>query len=255
MCVHSLTPSIVAILGASSQETAILSVIGQRSLLAGLLAAASPAVFASRSFEYVRSLEDLHKHNFPKPAFFTRLDPLILVLEYLLAAASLGNIVELCYRLGAQALTIVTPRLKWTFLLWAFLGFVIHGLGALALYIRTEVTKAPRAQFKPMVRQSHRRVVILEENLLFFVIYWFTNALTVCHIIYGTILFSGVLFVSIDDSIVIVVRLMASVMMCRFILTYELVNLRRIVDGIDIKTSIENANTITSDKDVEMRPP
>lgn len=39
------------------------------------------------------------------------------------------------------------------------------------------------------------------------------------------------------------------IIMCRFILRCELVNLRRILDGIETKTSVENANAITCNQD------
>jgi hypothetical protein len=222
----------------------MLSVIARRPFLAGVLAAGSPAVFALRSFEYVRAIEDLHELNFSKPAFFIRLDPIILVLEYLLAAASVGNIVELCYRLEGHVITATFTDKRYTFFLWAFLGFVIHGFGGLALYLRTKVQMIPKSQ---------RRVVILEDSLLFFAIYWITNALTVCHIIYGTILFSSVLFIAVDDALVVVSRLMASVMICRVVLTYELANLPRVVEGVKRKTSVENADAIDQTEEIEMQ--
>lgn len=157
----------------------MLSVIARRRLLlAGVLAAGSPAVFPLRSFEYVRAIEDLRERRFSKPAFFIRLDPIIVVLEYLLAAASVGNIGELCYRLGGQVITATLAGREYMFFLWAFLGFVIHGFGGLALYLRTKVH-----QLKPMTSKTRLRVVILEESLLFFAIYWFSNMLTVCHIV------------------------------------------------------------------------
>lgn len=93
----------------------MLSVIAQRSLLAGFLAAGSPAVFALRSFEYVRNIEELRERNFSKPKFFIHLHPIIVVLEYLAAAASAGNIAELCYRLGGQAITATLTSKEYTF--------------------------------------------------------------------------------------------------------------------------------------------
>lgn len=263
----SLAPSILATLGNSPQETAMLSVIARKSLLAGFLAAGSPAVFAFRSFEYARTIEELHERNFSKPALFIRLDPIIVVLEYLAAAVSIGNIVELCYRLGGHVLTTIFVGREYTFFVWAFLGFVIHGFGALALYLRTKVTTLRRDYeddhihrrrvnaasnlFIPKTPQTQLRVVILDESLLFFVIYWFTNALTVCHIIYGTILFSSILFVGIDDALVIITRLMASVMICRVVLTYELANLRRVVEEIERKTSVKNADATAKNEEMQ----
>jgi hypothetical protein len=254
---HSLTPSILATLGASPQETALLSVIAKRPLLAGLLAAGSPAIFTLRSLEYTRTIKNLQEHNFPEPEFFTRLDPIIIVLEYLAAIASMGNIAELCYRLGGHVLTAIFTGGKYHYFLWAFLGLSIHGFGALALYLRTKVTTgdykdshifrhyvhALLSQFKPMAQQTPLRIEILRESLLFLAVYWFINLLTVCHIVYGTIVFSSMLFISLNDAVTVIVRLMASVMICRIFLSYELVNLRKIVKGIiEKKTVVEDTD-------------
>ena len=259
MCI-SLTPSIIATLGASSHETAILSIVARRPVLAGLLAAGSPGVFVVRSLEYVSTLKDLHKRNFSKPAFFIRLEPVIIVLEYLLAAASVGNIVELCYRLGGSVLTTTDTGFKFNFFIWFFIGFLIHGFGALALYLRTKVirtnvirTKIMRAGlimaasnlFKSMAQRTSLRVIILEENLLFLYISWSANVLTAFHILYGTVLFSGILFIGVNDAKFVVFRLVASVMICRAILTYELANLHRIVEVIERKPDEKDADAMS----------
>ncbi|KAH6696610.1 hypothetical protein BKA61DRAFT_683097 [Leptodontidium sp. MPI-SDFR-AT-0119] len=55
---------------------------------------------------------------------------------------------------------------------------------------------------------------------------------------------SSVLFISVNDAVVVIIRLMGSVMMCRVVLTYELANLRRAVEGIERKTSVEDADAI-----------
>jgi len=165
-------------------------------------------------------------------------------------------------RLGTYVISAAfTTGSEYHYFLWAFLGLSIHGFGALALYLRTKVgvvskeevdeyfttTHAPspsttisqklrRAladQFKPMVRLSPLRVSILEELLAFFGVSWFTNVITVCHIVYGTLLFSSMLFISITDTLIIIGRLLASVTLCRIVLTYELASLRRVVKRIE----------------------
>jgi hypothetical protein len=93
----------------------MLSVIVRRPLLAGLLAAGSPAVFTVRSFEYARTIEDLHQRNFLKPEIFTHLDPIIIILEYLAVAASIANLAELCYRLGGRVITALFAGSQYYF--------------------------------------------------------------------------------------------------------------------------------------------
>jgi hypothetical protein len=58
---------------------------------------------------------------------------------------------------------------------------------------------------------------------------------TALHIIFGTTIFSSMLFVSIDDGCIIIISLMASVIVCRVILTYELAVLREKVEVAGIK--------------------
>lgn len=42
-------------------------------------------------------------------------------------------------------------------------------------------------------------------------------------------------------------------MMCRVVLTYELANLRRAVEGIERKTSVEDADAIAGNGEVEIQ--
>jgi hypothetical protein len=241
--VSSLAPSILAALGASPQETAMLFIIAKRPILATLLAAGSPAVFPVRSFEYRRTIEDLLERDFRKPKISTNLDRFILVLEYLLAAASVVNIGELCYQLGGRVLNAIFPGQEQQYFIWAWIGILIHGLGALALHLRTKTKTLGQEygrhrghaffnQFKLLSRKTQLCIEIRRESLLFLGIYWFTTLLTVCHIIYGTILFSSMLFISVLDAISVIGRLMASVIVCRIVLSYELVNLQSIVKKV-----------------------
>ncbi|KAF1810847.1 hypothetical protein P152DRAFT_460138 [Eremomyces bilateralis CBS 781.70] len=241
----------------------MLSVFAKRPLLSALLAAGSPAVFPLRSFEYTRTIEDLLERDFQKPAIFNDLDPVILVLEYLLAAASVGNIGELCYRLGGRVLSAIFTGDEQHYFIWAWIGLAIHGFGALTLYRRTKVTTLGGEydqhhghtvfnQFKLQARQTRLCIEIRRESLLFLAIYWFTTLLTVCHIVYGTILFSSMLFISVEDAISVIARLMGSVIVCRIVLSYELVNLQSIVKEIK-KERIADITDATAEREMEER--
>jgi hypothetical protein len=47
-----------------------------------------------------------------------------------------------------------------------------------------------------------------------------------CHIIFGTLTFSSLLFISVRDAVTVIGRYLASLLLCRAILTYELACLR-----------------------------
>jgi hypothetical protein len=89
-----------------------------------------------------------------------------------------------------------------------------------------------------MMKQTPRSIEILDESLLFCVIYWFTNILTIYNIIYGTVLFSSMLFISVTDGLIVIFQLIGGVMMCRIVLAYELVNFRRVIKGIERKPTV-----------------
>lgn len=240
-----LTPTILATLGPSPYETGMLAVVARRPLLALFLAAGSPAVFAFRSLEYTKAIEDLHERHLDSSSFLLLADKVVTILEYFLAAASIANVGELAYRLGAQVVFTVTPTSEYVAALWAFLGMIIHVLGALGLRLRTnvalkttenEIAHQPHIlnlvskQFKPLARHETIRVTILPNSWMFSLVSWLTSTFTAFHIIFGTLIFSSMLFISVNDGIIVIVRLMASVIVCRIILAYELAILQRALE-------------------------
>jgi hypothetical protein len=173
------------------------------------------------------------------------MDRLVMLLEFIIAVASIGNVADLAWTLGAKAIFLLLPNQQYTVALWAFLGFTIHIFGAVALRLRTKVALKQQAegatehyshtldllknQFKPQVRKEMVRVTILPESWIFFLAAWLTAIFTTCHIIFGTILFSSILFCSVNDALIILGWLMGSVIACRVILTYELAILQKAV--------------------------
>ncbi|KAJ4235546.1 hypothetical protein FSOLCH5_006901 [Fusarium solani] len=243
--VLGLAPTIIATLGVRPQETAMVSVVGRRHLLAFALAVGSPALNAYRSSEYNSIIDSLRERSRQRPDTMRRLDPFITAISYCLAGASIANIAELTYRLGAGTIFIVLPDSQYLALLWAFLGVFIHFMAGIALRMRVssevksvdeEMTRGSwpvsvaKGQIDLMARRSRIIFTIHPESLSFFSMSLITTISTACHIIYGTMVFSSIQFVSINDSLSIVARLMASAIVCRIIVTYELLVLRESVE-------------------------
>lgn len=255
--VLGLTPMILATVGNSVEETSVLCVVAKRPLLALCLAAGSPAVSPFRSFEYFEPWNLLRDRAY-------RLRPIkfrpggefaIVALEYILAAAVIANTITLCNQLGLQVSCVFAPDLTYLPLLWSILGISIHCSGALALLVRTvsvrdvnhkSVFRLLKQQFQPMDNQITADISFRKESYIFVFISWFTSLLNVCYVIYGTLTFSSMLFISVRDSMTVIARYMASALMCRVILMYKLSLLR---DYHNAKNGdrIELLNRIPSD--------
>lgn len=258
--VLGLAPTIISTLGVRPQDTAVLSIVGRQHILALAVAVGSPALNAYRASEYESVIDNLRDTSLKRPRAMRKLDPVISAILYALAGASIANIGELTYRIGAQAIFTILPDTEYLALLWAFLGVVIHIMAAITMRVRlsSRVEKAegdrvsssllPANVAKDQVDIVARRSKILfrvhPETLLFYLLSLITTVLTACHIIYGTLVFSSIWFISINDSLSIVARLMASAIVCRIILTFELLVLRESVteeaspNGTETKTHV-----------------
>lgn len=69
------------------------------------------------------------------------------------------------------------------------------------------------------------------ETYLFIFMSWFMSVGTVLHVIFGTHMFSALLFVAVEAGLMIIGRFMASVVLCRIILLFEIVRLREVFDS------------------------
>jgi len=232
-----LTPTILAAVGSSADETAMLFILSKRPLLAVFLAGGSPAVFPMRSFEYqdpIGLLRERRGRLYP-PELTNKWQLIIMVLEYIIALAAVANVVSVAQELGVQVSCSFAPHLTYLILLWAVLNLAIHTSGAVALYLRVRVKcqlpcNTPldylRIHFTPVSMQRPHTIEVVPETYWFVAINWFTSILTVCHVLYGTLTFSSMLFISVKDSLAVIGRLMASVISCRVVLMYELAALR-----------------------------
>lgn len=212
----------------------MLAIVAQRPLLALLLAAGSPAVLDVRSFGYITAVEDLNDRRMHRPIFIRAAVETVTTLEYLLAVASIANLGELAYRLGSQVILTIAPNAEYLAALWIFSAVAIHLLGAIALHLHIKViSKMPEDdgypqilnrlpdQYEHLTPQQTVRVTFLPKPWRFSVVSWATSVLTACHVVLGTLLFSSMLFISVADGVIMIVRLMASVIACRLMIAYQ----------------------------------
>ncbi|KAK7407976.1 hypothetical protein QQX98_009847 [Neonectria punicea] len=243
--VLGLAPSIIATLGIRPQDTAVLSIVGRRHVLAFAVAVGSPALNAYRASEYQSVIESLRDNTLRRPHVIRRYDTAIMVLEYALAAGSMANVGELTYRMGASMVFTVLLNSEYVALVWAFLGCVIHLMAGVTMRFRVslrvvrdddEVTgrswpaSIGKSEMDILTRRSKIRFRVHPESLVFSVLSLLTTVFTACHIIFGTLIFSSVVFISVNDSLSIVARMMAGTILARIIVTFELLVLRETIE-------------------------
>lgn len=232
-----LTPTMLAVLGPSTEETSVLFVVGRRPLLALCLAAGCPAVFPMRSFDNSDPVGILKEREgrLQPPTLQGAREVMVMVIQYALTIMAVFNIATVSKELGVQVACNFAPHLTYLVLLWAFLILIIHSSGAITLMFRVRLAAEGgsngtygwiRAQFTPSSKRGLVRIRLIPENYYFTFFSWFTAILTICHVIYGTLVFSSMLFISVRDSLTVIARYMASVICCRIILMYELASLR-----------------------------
>lgn len=89
-------------------------------------------------------------------------------------------------------------------------------------------------EFVPCATDSYTvHIQTFKETKLFLVVAWWESTLTILHVVFGTLVFSGTLFVGMRDALSIVGRYIASVVICRIILMYELAGVRESWAALD----------------------
>ncbi|KAL9624255.1 MAG: hypothetical protein Q9160_001502 [Pyrenula sp. 1 TL-2023] len=133
-----LTPTIIALLGTSSEEVCLLALIGRRRLLGFLLSVASPSIYTERAFKYLdpdKILKDLDD-NHVRATVFTKPRWFFVFLEYIAVLSAITNIATLNWQLGVKSVNAMNPNTIFMPMLWSLLGIVAHLLGAIVFNMR-----------------------------------------------------------------------------------------------------------------------
>ncbi|KAK3684329.1 hypothetical protein B0T22DRAFT_501554 [Podospora appendiculata] len=214
-----VAPTTLALIGPSAEEMSTLLIVGRRPLLYLILTCGSPSVFFTRAFQYTNPAELLSDHRFRlrqhHPTGILRRG--VTLLEYVLALGAMANAIDVHSDLGLRTICPVLP--DWTVapLLWGGLGAVVH-LGWLKRLAASEFTMcAHHENLHYSVRRETKKYIIFS---------WLLSMVTMVHIVFGTLVLSSLLFIGPRDALSVVGRYMASVVLCRVILMYELSGLR-----------------------------
>ena len=176
-------------------------------------------------------------------------------VEYALAVAAVANIAVLNYELGSRTVCIIWSSSVLAPMVWGIAGIFNHVLGAVMLRTRIRRIDADETagtgedtnffmaaarnwnwrrfwrdwivgEFKMTAMHKHVQVEEFAESHAYIVLTWLLSVCIIAHILTGTIFFSSLAFVGPEDALLVVVRYMISVMLCRMVLMYELAGLR-----------------------------
>lgn len=156
-----VTPTMIALFGASSEEVCLLALIGRRRLLGLLLAAASPSIYTERAFKH-QDLDKIFKErqyhssngvDHVRPSMHSKLRWLFVLLEYIAVFGAIANIARLNWELGVKTINTVNPNTVLMPMLWSFLGVIVHLAGAIVFDMRA---RRLDKQNTPMPRSTLR---------------------------------------------------------------------------------------------------
>ncbi|KAH6850772.1 hypothetical protein B0I37DRAFT_120990 [Chaetomium sp. MPI-CAGE-AT-0009] len=230
-----IMPFALSVLGSSSEESALLYVIGRRPLLTTLLLAGAPVVVALRPFEYKDPVGILRAREGRFYSFNIGPSWVVLALEYIVALASVANVVHVTYGLGVGVTTMILPDSSYLPGVWAASGIAVHVIGALCLKSRLRLLTPEKEPIlkSELTLSADKNITVktMPETKRFLALSWLTSTSTTFHVIFGTLAFSSMQFVSVRDAFGVIGRYTASVTICRIVLMYELSGLRTAVDG------------------------
>ncbi|EXJ57658.1 uncharacterized protein A1O5_12448 [Cladophialophora psammophila CBS 110553] len=236
-----LLPTTLGLVGSTTVEVGLVAL--RRPFLAFLLAAGAPAVSPIRTFDYIDTKELLER----KPQT-VRIKPMgllkgfgVSIFQYVMAAAAVVNVAFVSYEICIQTICSFAPETAYLPALWAFLAVAVHFFGTWSVHCRTRIRTKPGAkkppglweticaEFTPSASRQGADLEIKEETYLYIFLSWFTATGTVLHIVYGTLVFSSLIFISTSDATAVVARYLSSTLVCRAIVMYELSGLREVL--------------------------
>ncbi|TGJ78675.1 hypothetical protein E0Z10_g10095 [Xylaria hypoxylon] len=274
-----VTPPILATLGASTDELAMLSVVGRRPLLALLISFGNPSVYMERVFDFRQPEKMLQRSRgryrpYRPDTTFKRW--VLAAMQYCIALGAAANVAALSWQLGVGTVCSWWSETVFSLLVWTVLSIPIHMAGTFALRLRMrriysdedkEINIGCRqwlwllpkrlhgfwkSEWVPAVCQDEIRTISFEEEKIYVAWSWLLSTATIIHILFGSLVLSGLLFIGPRDALLVIFRYVVSVLVCRILVTFELAGMRqRYVPEPEQRTSTEVVQM--EDKDVRYR--
>ncbi|KAH8194414.1 hypothetical protein TruAng_011421 [Truncatella angustata] len=231
-----LLPVILSQLGPSTVEQGLLGL--RRPILAMLLAAGSPTAVSLRNTEYDEALEKrvgADKRVLSLPVWSTSF---ILLAQYLVALGAAVNVAILAYQLCIWAVTVFSLGFEGLPALWVSLAVLVHFAGVFALHRKVQVI-ADGTTLR-WVFLDVRRELVLSKFQANWTLKWSTGTErgrlwvwllyvgTVLHILFGSLVLSGLIFISMVDAVFIALRFFGSACACKAVYAFELAGIQEV---------------------------
>lgn len=237
--IMGVLPTLLAYFGSNTVETGILAM--KRPFLALLISAGTPAVWPTRTFDYLSPIEVLRQKKGRKgfPVTSRSVQVFLSVIQYLIAGGAVFNLYYTVYRF--TILTVDVGRLETQIcpMIYILLSIPIHIAGALSVWWQIRFSKDPSHAVQPdtwtkrilsefNIYVTHTKSTVREkpERYRFIVLSWAISVGIILHVIWGTIVMAGVLFISAEDTFIVGARMIFSALVCRMVLMSELSGLR-----------------------------
>jgi hypothetical protein len=242
-----LTPAILALTGSTLSEISLLAI--RRPILASLIAIGSPFVSPLRAFDYTNPVAPLAQVAAPLTlAPFTKTRQAVLsIAEYALALGALANLSTTTWQLATRTVSSTSFDVQYLIPIWNSIIPAIFLCNYAALRLRVYVSPTePRTEEheKPSIRSrlfdslcsettpcASQPLLVLRwkrESYSFLVFSFFTSVLTSCYLLYATLVFSSVLFISSRNAVTVFAKQLATVLVSRMVLMVEIAGLRSI---------------------------
>jgi hypothetical protein len=264
--VLGLTPSILAMLGPSIAEAAVLTT--ERPLLSLFLALGAPAINMPRVFERPRVDDALAvRPTAVTQAIYASIRRrgaarggiILSASEYLLAAGALSSTIATSVQLDLRTVSGWRCNQIMMPLMWSMSGGVVHLCAATALRLSADAAAGsgpaptarsissssssssssrsrPAAVLSWMHRQLLRectpcvfrrpRLHKSVDSPMADVMYWLASFFGLIHMVFGIMVFSSLVFISLTDALVVLVRYAVAASVCRVIFMFELAGIQ-----------------------------
>jgi hypothetical protein len=244
--VLGLLPATLALLGSTTAEVGLLAT--RRPVLAFLLASSAPAVNPTRPFDGgdPRHILETRQKTKSVRQLGKSTACIVSLVQYLIALGTIANLIHTSWELCINTLCSFAPEIAFLPALWAFLALPVHIFGTWAVLLRTRfvplqpslstvsirerIIDRIKTAVLPSIEHPHAEIKLKEETYFCVFISWFVACGTILHIIFGTLVFSSIIFISTQDAVYVVSRYLSSTIVARALVMYELAGMRQVVD-------------------------
>lgn len=162
-------------------------------------------------------------------------------LQYLIVMGAGVHTLYTSIELGVKGACSFNTNSTFLPLVWAVAGILLHIGGAIAMRLRFSPAQPPKTEDDGSWWEQEWILCILHEDKLslqrraisipFVLLSWAIMITSIIHVLFGTLVFSSTMFVNTADAMMLALRYLASTILCRAVMAFE-------VDGLAGKLDI-----------------